>query len=55
MFAPPQALDQVKTPSCPTCVEPMSVIRIVKQTPECELRVFTCKHCRILMFTEMAQ
>jgi hypothetical protein len=55
MFASPQALEQGNTPSCPTCVEPMSVIRIVRQTAECQLRVFRCTNCQIVMFTEVGQ
>ena len=53
MFAPAATPDANKTPLCPTCVEPMALVRIIKQTSEAELRIFTCEHCRVLMFTEI--
>jgi hypothetical protein len=53
MFAPATELDGPEAPRCPTCVRPMTVVRIVRQTPNGGLRVFRCEPCGVAMFTEI--
>lgn len=54
MPAPTTVPDPLKEPLCPTCVMPMALVRIVAAVPESELRIFACRNCGIVMFTEIS-
>ena len=53
MFAPLPTPELGRGPSCPTCYAPMAVVRVVTPTPASELRVFECRLCGVVMFTEI--
>ena len=53
MFAPTTTGDVRRVPLCPTCVAPMTMVRIVTPTPAAEFRIFACRDCGVMMFTEM--
>jgi hypothetical protein len=53
MFAPATASEVHRAPSCPTCLAPMTLVRVVTPNAAAELRVFQCRHCGVVMFTEI--
>ncbi|MET0669420.1 MAG: hypothetical protein ABWY64_15620 [Tardiphaga sp.] len=54
MFAPATTTSEGRrAPSCPTCFAPMTLLRVVTPNAAAELRVFECRHCAVVMFTEI--
>jgi hypothetical protein len=54
MFAPATTPEPRQPPLCPTCIQPMALMRTVTVMPGSELRVFACGNCAIVMFTEIS-
>jgi hypothetical protein len=53
MFAPATVSEVQRAPSCPTCLAPMTLIRVVTPNTAAELRVLECRPCGVVMFTEI--
>ena len=51
---PATASEVPRAPLCPTCVEPLHLVRVVTPAGAVGLRVFECRACGVAMFTEIA-